>query len=62
MMQTCQLDGGNKAGTMTVTTMPMQNEGKGVSGIMTMMPVQQGQQRLCNIGDGTSATRVMAPL
>ncbi len=39
--QTRQLDGSNNVGATTVT-MPMQSEGKEVSGIMTMMPVQQG--------------------
>ncbi len=41
MAQTHQLDGGNNIGATTVT-MPMQSEGKEVSGIMTMMLVQQG--------------------
>jgi hypothetical protein len=29
---------------------------------MTMTPAQQGQQCLCNVGNGTSATRAMTPL
>jgi hypothetical protein len=40
-VQTRQLDGDNNFGATTVT-MPMQSEGKEVSGIMTIMPVQQG--------------------
>jgi hypothetical protein len=61
MVQTRQLNEDNNASATTVTT-PMQSEDKEVSKIMMMMPVQQGQQSLCNVGNGASATRAMTPL
>jgi hypothetical protein len=60
-VQTHQLDRGNNACVMTVT-MPMQFEGKEISGIMTMMLVQQRKQHPCNVWDGASATRATTPL
>jgi hypothetical protein len=54
MAQTRKLEGGNNANAMTVTT-PMQHEDKVVSAIWMTMPVQQGLQRPCNVGNGTSA-------
>jgi hypothetical protein len=38
---------------------PMQHEGNKVNEMMTMMPAQQGQQRLCNVGNcaGTTSGR-----
>jgi hypothetical protein len=51
--QTCQVDGGNNTGAMTVMT-PMQHEGKEFSAIMTTMQGQQGQYN-------TRAILVMAP-
>jgi hypothetical protein len=59
--QKCQVNRGNNAGAMTVTT-PMPHEGKEVSTIRTTMPVQQRQQCPYTVGNGTSATRATTPL
>jgi hypothetical protein len=60
-VQTRLLDGGNNAGITMVTT-SIQHEGKEVSTIRTTRLVQQGQQCLCNIGNGASATRATMSL
>jgi hypothetical protein len=52
---------GQQCGATMVIT-PLQLEGKEVSAIRTTTPVQQGQKYLCNVGNGTSATRATTPL
>jgi hypothetical protein len=60
LAQTCQLNRGNNTGAMTVMT-PMRCEREEVSAIWMTMPVQQGRQHPCNVGDGTSAIRATTP-
>jgi hypothetical protein len=54
------LNGGNNTGAMMLI-MPVQHEGKEVSGIRTTTPTQQGQQCPCNVGNGTSAMMATTP-
>jgi hypothetical protein len=58
--QTRQLDRGSNAGATTVMTF-MRCEGEEVSTIRTMTPAQQGQQHLCNVGNGAGIIRVTTP-